>query len=78
MRKWRWWWVPGFHKRWKLEERRIEAPSNITGERLYVELMAQRPRAGADALDSKLLTGSSAGSRLLVLLVSSTLLAAGF
>jgi hypothetical protein len=43
MREW-WWWLPGWRKKWKIEKRRIEALSDITGERLHVELMAQRPR----------------------------------
>ncbi len=39
----------------KLEKRRTEALSEITGERLRVELMAQRPRRVDDALNSALL-----------------------
>jgi hypothetical protein len=35
----------------KLEKRRVEALSTITGERLHVELMAQRPRGVDDPLD---------------------------
>jgi hypothetical protein len=55
MRKWWWWWLPGWHKKWKLEKRRIEAISTISGERLHVELMAQRPRRADDTLDNTLL-----------------------
>ncbi len=55
MHKWWWWWLPGWHKKWKLEKRRLEAISTITGERLYVELMAQRPRRTDDTIDSALL-----------------------
>jgi hypothetical protein len=54
MPKWWWWWLPGFHKKWKLEQRRREAISGITGEREFVEIMAQRPRP-ADDLDEVLL-----------------------
>lgn len=39
----------------KLEKKRVEAISQIIGERLHVELMAQRPRAGTDTLDNALL-----------------------
>jgi hypothetical protein len=42
MRKW-WWWVPGFRKKWKLEKHRVETLSDIIGERVNVEAMAQRP-----------------------------------
>ena len=55
MRKWWWWWVPGCHKKWKLEKRRVEALSSIVGERLFVEVMVQRPRAPNDTLDAALL-----------------------
>lgn len=55
MRKWWWWWLPGWHKQWKLEGRRVKALSDIAGERLYVELMAQRPRRVDDAIDKELL-----------------------
>src|ERR1017187_1586655 len=54
MRKWWWWCIPGCHKKWKLEKRRIEALSSIVGERLFVELMAQRPRTPNDSLDTAL------------------------
>ena len=50
----RWWsWVPGLHKT-ALEKSRLEALSSITGERLYVERMAQRPRPEADSFDVEL------------------------
>jgi len=39
----------------KLENRRIETLSAISGERADVEAMAQRPRSASDALDSVLL-----------------------
>jgi hypothetical protein len=52
MGKW-WSWVPGLHKT-ALKNCRLEALSNITGERLYVERMAQRPRPEADVLDVRL------------------------
>src|SRR5216683_2796842 len=55
MRKWWWWWVPVWREKWKLETSRLEALSAITGDRLRVELMAQRPRGADDALDSILL-----------------------
>lgn len=55
MRKWWWWWLPGWRKKWKLEKYRIDALSEITGERLQVELMAQRPRSADDVLDNTLL-----------------------
>lgn len=48
MPKWWWWWLPGFRKRWKLAQRRREAISSITGEREFVEGMAQRPRPAGD------------------------------
>jgi hypothetical protein len=51
MGKW-WSWVPGLHKT-ALEKCRLEALSSITGERLYVERMAQRPRTNEDVLDQK-------------------------
>jgi hypothetical protein len=54
MPKWRWW-LPGWRKKWKLEKHRIDALSDITGERLQVELMAQRPRSADDAIDNTLL-----------------------
>jgi hypothetical protein len=54
MRKW-WWWLPGWRKNWKLEKRRVEAISEITGERLDVEAMAQRPRSANDIIDTVLL-----------------------
>ena len=52
MGKW-WSWVPGLHKT-ELEKCRLEALSSITGERMYVECMAQRPRPETDSLDVKL------------------------
>jgi hypothetical protein len=52
MSKW-WSWVPGLHKK-ELEKCRRETLSSITGERLYVERMAQRPRPEAGSLDVKL------------------------
>jgi len=52
MSEW-WWWVR--HKKWRLEKRRIKALSEIAGERLDVELMAQRPRRGNDIIDTALL-----------------------
>lgn len=39
----------------ELESRRIEALSAITGERVSIEAMAQRPRSADDALNSELL-----------------------
>jgi len=39
----------------KLEKTRIEALSSITGDRMRVELMAQRPRTDDDKLDAALL-----------------------
>jgi hypothetical protein len=39
----------------ELENRRIEALSAITGERVSVEAMAQRPRSADDALNNELL-----------------------
>jgi hypothetical protein len=42
-------------KEQKLEKRRVEALSSITGERLAVEQMAQRPRRDDDPLDHTLL-----------------------
>ncbi len=54
MRKW-WWWLPGWREKWKLEKRRIKALSSITGERLSIELMAQRPRPNDDIPDDALL-----------------------
>jgi hypothetical protein len=53
MRKW--WWFPGWRRNWKLEKRRVEALSSIVGERLFVELMVQRPRTPNDSLDAALL-----------------------
>jgi hypothetical protein len=52
-----WWrWAPGKRRRkWKLEKCRIEALSSITGDRLSVQLMAQRPRKSDDPLDNALL-----------------------
>jgi hypothetical protein len=50
MRKW-WWWLPGWRKCWKLEKRRVEAISEIVGERLNLEAMAQRPRSANDSID---------------------------
>ncbi len=55
MRKWWWWWLPGWRKNWNLEKRRVEAISEITGERLDVEAMAQRPRSANDIIDTVLL-----------------------
>ena len=54
MPKW-WWWLPGWRNKWKLEKHRIDALSDITGERLQVELMAQRPRSADDTIDNTLL-----------------------
>jgi hypothetical protein len=39
----------------KFEERRLEAISDIVGERVNVELTAQRPRSPSDILDNALL-----------------------
>lgn len=52
-----WWrWLPGRRRsKWKLEKCRVDALSSITGDRLHVELMAQRPRKSDDALDKALL-----------------------
>ena len=55
MCKWWWRWLPGWRKNWKLEKRRIEALSDIIGERLDVEAMAQRPRSADDIIDAVLL-----------------------
>ena len=55
MCKWWWRWLPGWRKNWKLEKRRIEALSDIIGERLDVEAMAQRPRIADDIIDAVLL-----------------------
>jgi len=55
MHKWWWWWLPGWRKKWKLEKRRVEALSEIIGERLDVEAMAQRPRRADDIIDTVLL-----------------------
>jgi uncharacterized membrane protein YeaQ/YmgE (transglycosylase-associated protein family) len=52
MSKW-WSWIPGMHSA-ALNSCRREALSSITGERLFVERMAQRPRAG-DPLNTDLL-----------------------
>ena len=52
------WWrfIPGRRRKtWKLEKRRVEALSSIAGDRLHVELMAQRPRKEGDKLDTVLL-----------------------
>jgi hypothetical protein len=52
------WWrfVPGRRRKtWKLEMRRVEALSSIAGDRLRVELMAQRPRKKDDKLNTDLL-----------------------
>ena len=54
MRKW-WWWLPGWRKNWKLEKRRVEAISEIIGERLDVEAMALRSRSANDIIDAELL-----------------------
>jgi hypothetical protein len=49
-----WWsWIPGFRKL-ALARSRREALSSITGEQLFVERMAQRPRFEDDSLDEKL------------------------
>jgi hypothetical protein len=45
-------WFPGSSAK-TLEERRREAQSDISGERLFVERMAQRPRPEIDLLDEK-------------------------
>ena len=55
MPEWWSWWLPGWYKKWRLENRRIKALSEITGERLAVELMAQRPRSADDTIDAALL-----------------------
>lgn len=48
--------IPGRkRKAWKLEKRRVEVLSSITGDRLRVELMAQRPRLANDPLSADLL-----------------------
>jgi len=49
------WWLLGRGEKAKLEDRRREAISDITGERLSVELIAQRPRRATDTLDNALL-----------------------
>jgi hypothetical protein len=52
------WWrfIPGRRRKtWKLEKRRIEVLSSIVGDRLHVELMAQRPRKENDKVDAGLL-----------------------
>lgn len=49
-----WWsWIPGFG-RLALNKYRREALSSITGERLFVERMANRPRLEDDGLDENL------------------------
>jgi hypothetical protein len=53
--RWWWWWLPSLHGKWSLEKRRIEALSNIAGEQINVELMAQRPRRADDVLNNALL-----------------------
>jgi len=56
MDKWWWRWLPGRRRtKWKLEKCRVETLSSITGDRLRVELMAQRPRSADDILDNVLL-----------------------
>jgi glycosyltransferase A (GT-A) superfamily protein (DUF2064 family) len=55
MPEWWWRWLPGWHKKWRLEKRRLKALSKIIGERLAVELMAQRPRSADDIIDAALL-----------------------
>jgi hypothetical protein len=55
MPKWWWWCVPGLRKSWKLEMRRVEVLSSIGGERMFVELMAERVRRPDDPIDSALL-----------------------
>jgi|ERR1700682_2370343 len=45
-----------WHSRKKLEARRTEALSDISGEQVSVELMAQRPRRAEDTLDGTLFT----------------------
>ncbi len=55
MREWWWWWFPGWHKKWKLEKRRVEVLSNIRGEQINVEMMAQRPRRADDDPNNTLL-----------------------
>jgi len=52
MGKW-WSWVPGLHGV-ALNKCRREALSSITGERLFVERMAQRQRPATDSVDDKL------------------------
>ena len=51
MSKW-WSWVPGLHGV-ALDQCRREALSDITGERLFVERMAQRPRPPGENVDAK-------------------------
>ena len=51
MTKWWWRFIPGRRRKTrKLEKRRVEVLSSITGDRLRVELMAQRPRLENDPL----------------------------
>jgi len=48
-----WWsWVPGL-RGVALNKCRREALSDITGERLFVERMAQRPRPPGENVDAK-------------------------
>jgi len=49
-------WLPGAARtKWKLEKRRAEALSSITGDRVHVQLMAQRPRKPDDPQNDALL-----------------------
>lgn len=45
----------GSRKKLKLEKHRVETLSSITGERVNLEAMAQRPRSADDVLDTALL-----------------------
>jgi len=49
-------WLPGAARtKWKLEKCRAEALSSITGDRVHVQLMAQRPRKPDDPQNDALL-----------------------
>ncbi len=49
-------WFPGERRtKWKLEKSRVDALSSITGERVHVQLMAQRPRKSDDPQNDVLL-----------------------
>lgn len=52
METWWWRWIPGRRRsKWKLEKSRVEALSSITGDRLFVERMAQRQRPAEENID---------------------------